>query len=144
MNRLILIQIQLQDFNFSHFLGWFIRWQTDDVFLTFPRKQDLTVKACKLSQFETVCMKYQNMFSGKNKENISKGHLNFLSCKLMMFFLVIIENRIWHFIQIVFNGDSLHEMSIPVFWGKKTSKFCLVNFLPSMLSIRTNYLIDWL
>ena len=28
------------------------------------------------------------------------------------------KNRIWLFMQIVSNGDDLHEMSNPVFWGK--------------------------
>ena len=33
------------------------------------RKQDLT--SCKLSPLETVCIKCQILFSGKNKKNIS-------------------------------------------------------------------------
>ena len=28
------------------------------------------------------------------------------------------ENRIWHFIQIISNGENLHEISNPVFWEK--------------------------
>ena len=32
-----------------------------------------------------------------------------------IFFLFFPENSIWHFMQIVSNGDNLHEMSIPVF-----------------------------
>ena len=28
------------------------------------------------------------------------------------------ENRIWYFMQIVSNGDNLHEMSNPVFWER--------------------------
>ena len=28
--------------------------------------------SCKLSSKETICMKYQSLFSGKNKKNISK------------------------------------------------------------------------
>ena len=35
--------------------------------------------------------------------------------KLMIFFP---ENRIWHFMQIVSNGDNLHEMSNSVLWEK--------------------------
>ena len=38
--------------------------------------------------------------------------------KLMFFFLFFLENRTCHFMQIVSIGDSLHEMSKPVFWGK--------------------------
>ena len=32
------------------------------------------------------------------------------------------ENRSWHFMQIVSIGDSLHEMSQPVFWGGEKKK----------------------
>ena len=42
--------------------------------------------------------------------------------------------------QTVSFGDSLHEMSKPIFWKKKKknniSKCCLLNFLPSVLSIK--------
>ena len=38
--------------------------------------------------------------------------------KLMIFFLFFLENRIWHFMQIVSSEDNLHEMSNPVFWEK--------------------------
>ena len=37
---------------------------------------------------------------------------------LRMIFLFFPENRILQFIQIVPNGDSLHEMSKPAFWEK--------------------------
>ena len=36
-----------------------------------------------------------------------------------IYFLFVPENRIRHFIEIVFTGENLHEMSDPVFWGKK-------------------------
>ena len=39
----------------------------------------------------------------------------------VIFFLFFPENRIWHFMQIVSNGDNLHEMSNPVFWEKKNN-----------------------
>ena len=39
--------------------------------------------------------------------------------KLLILFLFFPENRIWHFTQIVFIGDHLHEMSKPVFLKKK-------------------------
>ena len=32
------------------------------------------------------------------------------------------ENRIWHFMQIVSNGDNLHEMSNLCFLGKNKKK----------------------
>ena len=38
--------------------------------------------------------------------------------KLMKFFLFFLENRIWHFVQIVSLGDNLHEVSDPVFTEK--------------------------
>ena len=38
--------------------------------------------------------------------------------KLEFVFLFSPENRIWHFMQIVSNGDNLHEMSNPVLWEK--------------------------
>ena len=38
--------------------------------------------------------------------------------KMMLFFLLFPENRVWHFMQIVSLGDNLHEMSNPVFWEK--------------------------
>ena len=39
------------------------RRQIDDIFVIFPRKR------------ETICMKCQILFSGKNKKNISKCRL---------------------------------------------------------------------
>ena len=36
-------------------------------FLFFPRKQVFDI-SCKLSPLETICMKCQNLFSGKNKK----------------------------------------------------------------------------
>ena len=33
------------------------------------------------------------------------------------------ENRIWQFMQIVSNGDNLHEMSKPVLWEKQEKYF---------------------
>ena len=38
--------------------------------------------------------------------------------KLIMFFLFFQENKFWHFVQIVSNGDNLHKMSKPVFWER--------------------------
>ena len=33
------------------------------------------------------------------------------------------ENRVWHFMQAVSVGDSMHEMSNPVFWNKSEKYF---------------------
>ena len=53
--------------------GKFSRWQTD-IFLISPETGfDIS---CKL---ETICMKYQNLLSGKNKKNI-------LKCRLLKIF----------------------------------------------------------
>ena len=42
-----------------------------------------------------------------------------------IFFFFFPENRIRHFMQIVSNGDNLHEKSNPVFWeNKKISPIC--------------------
>ena len=37
---------------------------------------------------------------------------------MMIFFLFFPENGIWHYMQIVFIGDNLHEMANPVSWEK--------------------------
>ena len=41
-------------------------------------------------------------------KNFSRKHFE-------IFFLFFLENRIWHFMQIVSNGDNLHEVSDPIF-----------------------------
>ena len=41
----------------------------------------------------------------------------------MIFFLFFLENRIWHFLQIVSIGDNLHEMLKPIFWEKLEKYF---------------------
>ena len=55
--------------NLYHSLKKFSSRQIDDMFL-FPQKTGLGV-SCKLSPLETICMKCQNLFSEKNKKNIS-------------------------------------------------------------------------
>ena len=35
--------------------------------------------------------------------------------KLVIFFLCLLDNRIWHFMQIVSLGDNMHEASDPIF-----------------------------
>ena len=39
-------------------------------FSYFSQKTDFDI-SCKLSPMETICIKYQNLFSGKNKKNIT-------------------------------------------------------------------------
>ena len=41
--------------------------------------------------------------------------LNFQHTIFFFFFFFLSENRIWLFMQIVYTGDNLHEMSNPVF-----------------------------
>ena len=43
---------------------------------------------------------------------------NSVDDKLVMFFLLFLENRIRHFMQIVSIADNLHGMPNPVFWEK--------------------------
>ena len=47
-------------------MGKFSRWQTDDIFSYFSKK---------IGFEETIFMKCQSLFFGKNKKNISKCHL---------------------------------------------------------------------
>ena len=43
---------------------------------------------------------------------------------LKYFFLFFPENRIWHFMQIVSNGENLHELLNAVFWEKYQFVIC--------------------
>ena len=49
--------------------------------------------------------------------------------KCMIFFLLFPQNRLWHFMQIVSNGDNFHEMSKPVFWGKNRQMLSICRLL---------------
>ena len=44
--------------------------------------------------------------------------VNSADANLVIIFLFFRENRIWRFMQIVSNVDSLHEISNSVFWEK--------------------------
>ena len=44
------------------------------IFFFFFQKTGFDI-LCKLSSLETICSKFQNLFSGKNKKNISICHL---------------------------------------------------------------------
>ena len=69
---------------------------------------------------------------------------NSADAKLMVFFLFFLENRIWHFMQIVSWGDNLHEASNSVFWKnkKKYLKCHLLKFLRSMQSANGLKILD--
>ena len=62
--------------------------------------------------------------------------------KLVIFFFLFQENRIWYYIQI---GDSMHELSNPVFWKrnnkKNISKCFVLKFLPRVQSVKPMQLI---
>ena len=51
----------------------------------------------------------------QNKLMLSTQSKIFSRRPIEIFFLFFPENRSWHFMQIVFTGDNLHEMSKPVF-----------------------------
>ena len=63
-------------------------------------------------------------------------------------FLFFPENRLWHFIQSVSWGDTLHEMWKSIFWGKKKKKYVIdlssAKILPSMLSVWTHQVVKWI
>ena len=61
LSRTLHLWVCIHSFSVYHFLGWFSRRQID-IFLTY-------------FSVETFCMKCQNLFSGKNKKNISICHL---------------------------------------------------------------------
>ena len=69
--------------NLHHSLGQFSRWQIGDIFLIF-QKTGFCI-SCKLSPWETICMKCQILFSGKNKKNILICHLPkfYPECKVL-------------------------------------------------------------
>ena len=55
---------------------------------------------------------------------------------ILILFLIFLENKLWHFIQI---GDNLHEMSKLIFWKKEKNiwQCFLLKILPSILSINS-------
>ena len=60
--------------NRYHSLGYFSRRRNDYIFSYFFQKTGFDI-SCKLSLLETICIKYQNLFSEKNKKNILKCRL---------------------------------------------------------------------
>ena len=71
----------------------------------------------------------QHMLSCRNKKKYLSGYSSYLPLSMLgkyfsrrhfeIFFLSFPENKIWHFMQTVSNGDNLHEISNPVFWENK-------------------------
>ena len=76
----------------------------------FPRKQNSIFHAnclylSKLSLFETICMKCQNLFSGKNKKNISKCHLLKSLPRLLCIKLVLYNPTSFNYIKFSIISD---------------------------------------
>ena len=57
--------------------------------------------------------------------------------KLMFFFFLFFLEEIWHFVQYVSYGDSLHEMSSSCFLGKRR-KYWVQEFLTSVQNVQGN------
>ena len=100
-------------------------------FSYFSQKTGFDI-SCKLSPQETVCMKCQILFSGKNNKNISKCRLLKISPRVLsvkalskiaannilnLLLLFFRENKIWHFMWIIFLVDDLHELAELRFYG---------------------------
>ena len=45
----------------------------------------------------------------------------------MIFFIVLPENRLWYFMQIVSKGYNAHVMSKPIFWEKHKKYFKMLS-----------------
>ena len=94
-----------------------------------------------------LIIKYEMPHHKTDDYNDSRGEILTLTTlwtvsadgKSMIFFLIFLENRIWHFMQIVSSGDNLHDMSNPIFGiSKKNSSKCrLLKSLSSRQSVRT-------
>ena len=106
--------------NFYHSLGMFSRWQIVHIFffLFYIHRIGFDIYMQTVS-LDIICMKCQNLFSGKNKKNISRYQLlKFLhSVKHYPLFSKLLvtstdhemceylENMAWNFIQIVSTGN---------------------------------------
>ena len=79
---------------------------------------------------------------------ISLSQVNSADNKLILFFLsFFLENKIWHFMQIVSLEDSLYEMLNIIFWEKSEKCFKIISdnfFLPSMQALTRSIEYDQL
>ena len=71
----------------------------------------IKVLSCMLQPLLTVSTLWANSTDGKSDDIV----------------LIFPENKIWHFMQIVSNGDNLHEMSKPVFLENQIKYFKMVS-----------------
>ena len=72
-------------------VGKFSRWQFDDIFFLFSYFVLKTGSEISCKTMETICMKFQTLFSRKGKKNMSKCHLqrilpSMLSVKWTMYY----------------------------------------------------------
>ena len=75
----------------------------------------------------------------------SAGKMRRQHLKQHFFIFIFPENRAWHLMQIVSEGDNLHEMSSHVFWRKKSEEncwndICSYSYSAGQRSIRSNLL----
>ena len=109
-----------------------------EIFFLFSQETGLDI-SCKLSPMETICMKCQLLFSGKKIRKVSsvccllkltrERWASIFSRRHFEYFSYFSkETGIWHFMQIVSNRDSLHEMPNSVGWKKyeKYHRICLL------------------
>ena len=74
-----MLSVEISNQHAKHLAHW-VKISLDDIFkyfFYFTQKTGFAI-SCKLSPLETVCMKCQILFCGKNKENIA----NLLSAEL--------------------------------------------------------------
>ena len=87
----------------------------------------LAVAARASARVTRVCILFKRDYIYMNLHHPAGGG------KLIIFFLLFPENSLWHFMQIVFVGDNMHEVSV-YFPGKNKkqniSKCRLQKFLP--------------
>ena len=85
-----------------------------------------------MSHIRNPAENYAEILQGWLEESISiSSNLwsNSAYVKLIFFLIVSFfspENMIWHFMQMVSQGDSLHAMSNPIFWKKNRKAFLTV------------------
>ena len=73
-------------------------------------------KKCEAMQWKTHALTFTTLWANTADDTLIKVFLFFFP-----------ENRFWHFMQIVSHGDSLHEMSKPVFWEKWGNYFNMLS-----------------
>ena len=61
---------------------------------------------------------------------------NFSRQYFVIFFLIFLQNRIWHFIQIVSLGYYLHEVSNPFLQEKKNQSLLSAGFDHTMVNVK--------